>query len=146
MEENETKGAVTKEVAAAEIKSWLDFKKINEQKRLRNKSSVESLVDAMVEGTLSLTEDKVFEHHLKFPLTPAVQKEGAPSPPMSKITYKPRLAMSEVHTRLQQVKSEDADGRVACYISAISGQPMAIVRAMDSEDYGIGQSIAIFFL
>lgn len=139
--EESKSGSVAKEVAQAEVTSWLDFKKISEQKRLKNKSSVEALVDAIIDGSLSLNNDQTFTHQLKFPVK---TKEGEST--FSQLVYKPRIKMADVHTKLQMVKSDDADGRVACYISALCSLPLAVIKELDSEDYGIGQSVAIFFL
>ncbi len=54
--------------------------------------------------------------------------------------------MSTIHSHLQGVKPSDADGRVGAYIAALTSTPKAVINCLDTEDYGIAQSIAIFFL
>lgn len=129
---------ISKEIAQAEVESWLDYKKISAKKRESQKDQIESLVDALVEGTLSMNDDKTIVHQLKFEIGEEIK--------ISKLEYKPRLKMSAIHLHLSSVKSSDADGRVCAYISALTGLPKDILKAMDSEDYSISQSIALFFI
>lgn len=130
---------VSREIAQQEIDKWLDFKKVSPKKRETNKDSIEALVDAIIEGTLVLKDEtKVLVHTLRFPT------EG--EDPIKVLEYKPRLKMDAVHAHLNSVKSSDADGRVAAYIAALTTKSKTVVKAMDTEDYSIAQSIAIFFL
>ena len=129
---------VSREVAQSEIDKWLDHKKISAKKREQQKDSIDSLVDAVVEGTLVLKEDFTLVHTLKFPT------DG--ESPIKTLEYKPRLKMDIVHAHLQNVKSTDADGRVAAYVAALTTKSKTIVKALDTEDYSVAQSIAVFFL
>lgn len=129
---------VSREVAQSEFDKWADHKKISAKKREQQKDSIEAIVDAIVEGTLVLKEDNTLVHTLKFPT------EG--EAPIKTLEYKPRLKMDIVHAHLQNVKSNDADGRVAAYIAALTTKSKTIIKALDTEDYSIAQSIAVFFL
>lgn len=130
---------VSREVAEQEVYAWLDYKKVSTKKRESYKEHTDTLVDAIVDGYLSLNKDDMsFEHTLKFPT------EGEML--LTKLTYKPRLKVQTVHLHLQNVKSNDADGRLCAYIAALTSKPKELVKHLDSEDYSIGQSIAIFFL
>jgi hypothetical protein len=129
---------VAREVAEQEINSWLDYKKVSERKREANKDSIETLVDAVADGSLLLREDKTLVHELKFPT------DG--DKPLTKLEYVPRLKMSTIHNKLQGVKASDPDGRICAYVGALTSQTIALVRSLETEDYSISQAIAIFFL
>lgn len=130
---------VTKEQAIIEVDSWLAYKKVSESKRDSQKDSVEALVEAVSAGLLILNpETKEFTHVLKFPT------EG--DKPCTELVYKPRLAVASTHTHLQGVKASDADGRVLAYVAALTSKPKALIKALDTEDYSVAQSVAVFFL
>jgi len=130
---------VSKEVAEAEVNVWLDYKRVSEKKREAYKEQIESLVDAICEGLLSLKEDKTFIYELREPVGSAETK-------ITKLEFKPRLKMGTIHQHLQGVKPSDADGRVCAYIAALTSTTKSVLSQLDSEDYAIPQSIAIFFL
>ncbi len=132
---------VDKEVAVAEVNTWLDYKKVNDQKRETYKDNIEALVNAVMDGNLSLKEDKTFVHALKFPIE---STDGKPA--FETFEYKPRLKMETIHLHLQNVKAGDADGRVCAYVAALTSKSKDIVKKLDTEDYSIAQAIAIFFL
>lgn len=132
---------VTREIAVAEVTKWLDAKKVNDKKREAFKDSIETIADAICDGSLSLGEGNVLIHKLKFPVETTDGKVAFDS-----LEYKPRLKMETIHTHLQNVKSNDADGRVCAYIAALASKPKDLIKKLDTEDYSIGQAIAIFFL
>lgn len=131
---------VSREIAEAEINGWLDYKRVGEKKRETYKDQIDSLVDAICEGFLSLKDDKTFTlvYELREPI-------GSDSK-ISKLEFKPRLKMGVIHQHLQGVKPSDADGRVCAYIAALTSTTKSVLSQMDSEDYAVPQSIAIFFL
>jgi len=130
--------AVAKDVAAKEIERWLDAKKVNERKREAYADSIETLTDAVSDGVLTVDGEHNLVQLLKFPTEGEV--------PVTSLKYKPRLKVATIHLHLQGVKTSDADGRILAYIAALTGTPKEIVRSLDTEDYSIGQAIAIFFL
>lgn len=129
---------VEKEIAQTDINSWLDYKRIDESKREDQKDAIKVLVNAVSEGTLIMNEDKTFTQKLKFP------PEG--ETPMLELIYKPRLKVATIHLHLNGVKSSDADGRLMAHVCALTGKPKAAIQALDTEDYSIASSIAVFFL
>jgi hypothetical protein len=130
---------VNRETAEAEINSWLDFKKISEKKRTNYKENIESLVDAVCEGILSVNpEGKELVQILNFPIGEEMK--------VNKLEYKPRLTVGAVQSHLNGVKATDADGRIIAYIAALTSQPKELIKKMDTEDNGLAQSIAVFFL
>ncbi len=129
---------VSREIATTEVYKWLDFKKINEKKRDAQKDQIESLIDALVDGSLILNPDFTFTQTLKFPTEGELK--------IITLDYKPRLKMQAIHAAMGGVKSGDVDGRVLAYIAALTSTTKAIIKDLDTEDYSISQSIAIFFL
>ncbi len=127
---------VSKEIAEKEIEKWLDFKKVKAKKKEAYKDAIESLVDAVSEGSLVLNEDFSLTHKLIFP----VGNEGA----FKDLTYKPRIDVATIQKYANGATSGDA--RVLSTIAALSGQASTIISKMDTEDYGIASSVAIFFL
>ena len=129
---------VTKEQAQSEVEAWLDYKKIGSKKRESQEAQIETLVDAVAEGDLVLNEDKSFTQKLKFEVGEEIK--------ILELKYRPRLDMSTIHSKLDGVKSSDGDGRVLAYVAALTGQVKSVIKKLDSEDYSVAQSIAIFFL
>lgn len=130
---------ISREIAEAEINSWLDYKKINEKKRNNYKDNIESLIDAVSEGVLSVNpETKELIHVLSFPIGEEMK--------VNKLEYKPRLTVGAVQSHLNGVKATDADGRIIAYVAALTSQPKELIKKMDTEDNSVAQSIAIFFL
>lgn len=131
-------GKVDFDTANSEITGWLDCKKISDKKRDVQKDTISTLVDAVADGSLVVEDDNSLTHTLKF----AVGKDGQ----IKDFKYKPRITVGDVHGHLQGVKPSDADGRLLAYVAALTNQTKGIIGLLDTEDYGIAQSIAIFFL
>lgn len=129
---------IAKEVAEKEITDWLDFKKVSEAKRDTYKDNIETLTNAISEGLLTRSTDNQLVQVLKF--------EVGEEKKVNELSFKPRLMISEIHTSMKGEKSTDADARVLGYISALTGQPKGIIKKLDTEDYAVGQAIALFFM
>lgn len=129
---------VSLDVAKKEVDKWLDYKCVNEKKRESYEEQIEILIDAIADGILTLAEDNTLVHKLLFPL------EG--ELPLSELKYKPRIKVSTIQAHLNGVKSKDADGRLCAYVAALTSKPKAVIQGLDTEDYSVSQSIAIFFL
>ncbi len=129
---------VTIEQATEEINGWLDYKKVSEQKRELRSANIKTLIAAMAEGDLSLRDDKTFVQQLKVPFGKDII--------IDTLEYKPRVHIGLIHQHLQNVKSDDPDGRLLAHIAALTGKPKATLVKMDTEDHDIAQSIAYFFL
>lgn len=130
---------VTKEVAEAEIKSWLDKKKILPSTRERYEEYIDLLIDAMCEGVITLNADTfVLTHTLMVPL------EGEQA--LTELSYKSRMNDRMLKGYMTGVKSSDADGRLNAVVSALTSKPREIIAAIDSSDKKISMAIAVFFL
>lgn len=133
-----TSQVVSKEIALKDVISWLDYKKVPASKREAYKDNIESLVNAVSEGTLVLNDDKSFTHHLIFPFGKEVT--------IDKLVYKPRIRVGDVYAHMNGIKTTDVDGRVHAYVCTLTGQPKEIVKQLDTEDIAVAQNIAIFFI
>lgn len=130
----ETEDAVVKDVAEQEIKKWLDHKKVNDKRREAYQAYIDNMVQAVRDGNLTMDDSFILTHKLLFP---AATVEA--------MNYKVRMTKGQVDKALKGIKVDDADGRLVGYLCALTDQPIGIIRAMDTEDYSLAQSIAIFF-
>jgi hypothetical protein len=129
---------LTKEMAIADVNRWLDYKKIGDKKRSEKQDHIEALVEAVSEGDLIVEENCTITQKLKFPT------EGGLS--VSEFVYKPRVSAETVIVHMNGVKPTDIDNRIVANIAALTSQPKAIIKKLDTEDLSIAQSIVIFFL
>lgn len=126
------------ETAQQDVERWLDFKKIGSAKRQSMKDSIENLVDGIRDGILAINEKCEIQQTLKFPLG---EDESVKT-----LTFKPRLSIKEVKPYLKEIKGSDVDGRLSAYVAALTSTSKDIIEKMDSEDSGVSNSIAVFFL
>lgn len=131
-------GVISKELAIKEVEKWLDSKKVKPGKREEKKDSIETIALALMEGDLVLNEDMTITQTLLFPILNEL--------PIKELKFKPRINTQTISLYLQGVKTGDFLGMVAAYICALTGQPKAVVQALDTEDYATAQAIAGFFL
>ncbi len=128
--------AISKEVAIIEVEKWLDFKKVKPKKREAYKDAIESIADAMCEGSLVLNEDFSLTQTLDFPIGAEKQFKS--------LDFKPRVDVSTIQTQMNGVTG--ADARILGTIAALTDKAKGIISKMDTEDYSVASSVAIFFL
>lgn len=128
-------------VAEKEVIAWLDFKKIGSKAREVYSDNIDSIIDRVVDGTLSFDDQKSILHNVLFPVE---NTDGVVV--LSSLVYKPRVAQREINTAMRGVKQSDSDGRVTGYLSAITGQPKGVLATLDSVDMAIAQNVVVFFL
>lgn len=130
---------VSLEIAQKDINAWLDSKRISEKKRKDNEKVVDNLVSAVMEGNLVWDEEqKLLKQRLQWPV--------GENEELKHIEFKQRITQGDISARLRTAKSDDAFAVMGVYISAITGQPIAILDKLDSSDYSIAQSVAVFFM
>ena len=130
---------VSLDVARQEMDKWLDYKKVKAKKRESFSEHIDTIVEGIVDGSLSL-DDKtmVFTHTLSFP----VGKDGN----ITELTYRPRLMVQEINAGMKGVKANDVDGRIVRYIAVLTEKPSAIISNLDTEDNSVAQAFVQFFL
>lgn len=127
----------TKENAVKEVTAWLDYKKIKNNQRETNSALVDLLVEAVQYGTITI-DSNTFE---------ITQKLDNPVPGLlNDLKYQPRITVGDLHKVTSVVKSGDIDGKVCAYIAALTGKGLSHIQKLDSEDYKVGQCIALFFM
>lgn len=129
---------VSKEIATKEVTAWLDFKKISKKKRESYAGVIEAMIALVMDGTFVIQpETFIIEHTLNTPLGSTGQ--------IKKLNYKPRLTVSALQDNLNGVDNSDAIQLTLSYIMALSGEARAILRGLDTEDYGNADKVAVFF-
>jgi hypothetical protein len=124
------------QTAEQDINRWLDFRSVKEAKREgRYKSFIQVLVDAVCDGALIVDEQCNLIQKLSQPFKGEIE--------VRELKYKPRVRIDEIKLKVDQ---DDAYGMVIPYIAALTGQPGALVRKMDTEDWTVAQVIANFFM
>lgn len=132
---SETNTPIGLEVAQAEVKKWLDFKRVGASERSAREFQIETLQSAVMDGLLVLNENNQWEQKLNFPM------EGVS---IDKLIYKNRMTANDNITA-----STNASGNPAlvmsCFISHLTGEASELIRKMDTVDYKIAAAIGIFF-
>jgi hypothetical protein len=130
---------VSIEVAEAEIKSWLDYKKILESTRETHKEEINVLIEAITEGILQYnSENHTLTHNLLFPFTGEM--------PIEKLVYQPRINDNALAPNLKGVELKDLSGRLNAYIATLTKTARGLISALDSVDKKIANAIVIFFI
>lgn len=130
---------IVREQAEAEVKAWLDKKKVFEETRDRYKDYIEIITEAIINGVLMLEPTKhEFTHNLLFPL--------GDDAGVTALTYMLRVNDKQVAPHMRGVKADDADGRLNALIAAITKQSKAVISLLDSADKRIATAIGIFFM
>lgn len=127
--------------AKKEVNKWLDFKKVDQEKRDENTDNIDALAKAISVGYLVMDKDFNLIQTLKFPMQ---DQDGKDS--FTTLKFKPRLKMGEIQSKSQNLKAGDTFALITAYICALTKINSGIIKEMDSEDYKIAQSVVIFFL
>jgi hypothetical protein len=132
---------VTREVAEADVQSWLDYKKIFTQTREKYKDHIDVLVDAVMNGALVLDKEKYsFIHTLLFPFE---VKDGEGT---TELKFRARANGNLLNEKMRGVKSDDADARLEAMIAALCDVPRGMIGKLDTADKRITVAIGIFFM
>lgn len=127
---------VSMDIAKNDVEKWLTFKKVNDKKREAFKVNIDAIAESISEGILILNEDFSFTHKLLFPIGEEAK--------VSELKYKARLSVNELQNALSGKSGMDA--RILATAAALSNQPKKVVESMDTEDYNVAGSIAVFFV
>lgn len=126
---------VVSEVAKAEVKKWLDKKKVGKTERIAREYQIGTLEGAIEDGLLVLNEKNQWEQTLNFPL------DGVS---VNKLTYKERMSANE-NIAASQRSEGNSSLVMSCFIAELTGEASELVRKMDTTDYKIAAAIGIFF-
>ncbi len=139
---------VADEVAEADVNAWLDKKKVGEKTRESLKDYIDTLIEAVSTGTLTLDKGNEkdpaskptfkWTHNLLFPF----ENESS----LTSLTYECRINDRMMKPNLTGVKLGDSDGRFNALIATLTRQPRTIIETLDTADKKISMAIGIFFL
>ena len=136
---NLDKEVISQDQAQAEVTEWLDKKKVFAKEREAKKAEIEAMVDAIVNGVLSIDETGIIKHTLIFPVQ---DKDGRDV--LNSVSYKLRLDTGSINQRLKGLgmNMELMSG----YGAALTDQPIGYINKMDTQDSKILRAIAGFFM
>lgn len=126
---------VTREVAERELNGWLEFRRVSDRRRENFEEQVETLIDAICSGIVTITSDNEILMKLQYP-----------SDLCKELKFKSRLTVRDLRTRLANVKASDGDARIEAYLIALTGTTQGAIGLMDTADYSLASSVVVFFL
>lgn len=132
---------VSREVALEDIHRWLDAKKVMPGKREENEKVIDTLVEEIMYGYLTVNDDCTITQRLKWPLT---GESGATT--LDELIYRLRITTGTVNNNLKALKSQDGFSIIQAYASAVTGQPSNLLSRLDTEDARTMQAIVTFFV
>lgn len=132
-----TTNVVNRETAEKDIDRWLDAKNVKPSKREAYADYIETLIEAVMDGSLAVSAEGVLTFKLSMPI--GVEEK------ISALTFKNRLTVGALNSELKGVKAGDQDGRMVAYVAALTGLAKASVEKLDSSDYAVPTSVAVFF-
>ena len=130
-----SKTKVPFETATAEFEKWLNAKQVSKKRRENLADMEEEIIDAIMEGNLVLNKDIEFIQHLNFP-----------NSKVSELKFQTRIQVGMINAKLRGIQANDVNGRLEAYISALTGEPVSLVKTLDSSDFAIASCIATYFL
>jgi microcompartment protein CcmL/EutN len=132
---------VEKSVALQFVTDWMDKKRLRPSKRENLRGTIDELAACVEDGVLEFEESGEIVHHLIFPITDEHGNET-----VKQLRYKLRVNERMLEPYRKGLKAGDNDGRLNAYVCALTGSVKGVIHSLDSEDLGIAQNIALFFL
>jgi len=91
---------VTREIATQEFQKWADLKRLREaaiERSKEHKEAREAIIDAIMDGTLEMSEDGVITQNLLFSLSESKKQ----------LKYKPRMFAYEMRQWTRKKKHQE---------------------------------------
>lgn len=130
------------EMAKAETQKWLDARRVKASKIENSKELIETIEMAFLDDFLEFDEEtKVLKQKLEFP----IQNDKGETTVKS-LEYVPRLRQIKITQATEGVSASNFNAILTAYVSAITGQPKAIIGALDTDDFATSRAIATFFM
>lgn len=133
---------ISEKIATEEINKWLDHKNVSPRKRNKKetKQQIETLIDAVCDGDLTLDEDFNLVQTLRNPV------KAGEKILLETLTFKPRLLLEDVESHLMNVKSTNTIGMLSAYTAALTDENSGMLKKIDTDDNKTAQAIVMFFL
>ena len=129
---------INRESAIEDFKKWLDYKRVNENKRQQSSQQEEVIVDAICNGDITIDEECNIHQKLVFPV------EGEVG--FDELVYRPRINRKLLQAKLRGVKADDVDGRMSAYVAALTNKAILQITNLDTEDLRVADAIVMYFL
>ncbi len=126
---------VTREIATQEFQKWADLKRLREaaiERSKEHKEAREAIIDAIMDGTLEMSEDGVITQNLLFSLSESKKQ----------LKYKPRMFAYEMRA---MDKEKETSGKSLAMIGVLTGEMTTLIGKLDTSDLALAQSIAGFY-
>jgi len=136
--EDSEQSVISHEIAEKEVKQWLANKGIRKRKVEESADTIEILVEAVQDGDISFGDDGRIEQLLSHPI--------GDNADIKKLVYNDRISLQQVRDKLKGLKSNDLDGRVLAYVASATNKPIPLLNKIDTSDWSLAQSIAVFFM
>lgn len=133
---------ISLEKATEEANNWVAKRRYRPKKLATLEDSIETLIDGIRYGYITVLEDDKLKYPLSFPIK---NEEGGVA--ISEFIFKQRVTKEEVEPKLKSVPTGDAFGIIDAYLLAAIEQPKGILKNLDtSTDLSTARSLALFFL
>lgn len=129
---------ISYEIAQQEVNKWLDARRVSVSKRESQEAAISSLIEAVMYGQIVIDENNQITQILTYPI--------GENDSFTKLTYKTRITQGEVSTRISALKNSDSLSVISAYVSALTTQPLSLLQKLDTTDYSLCQTIAVFFI
>ena len=120
--------------AEDEVNRLLQQKKIMPKRREALQIAVDSVVEAMTFGLVSISEDGTI-----------TQKLATPILPIETLVYVPRVAPETIMKKISELRVDNQTNRNMCYLKAYTNQSEGVINKLEPADRNIADSIAFFF-
>jgi hypothetical protein len=128
---------IDSQTALYEIEKWLDFKRIKEAKRESYKAFIDNIQACIEDGSMIVDDECNLIYTLLFPIG---ENEA-----IKTLSFSPRLSAKDRDIHMKGVAANDANGRLFAIIAALTKKSKEVVKALDTEDMAVAESIAVFF-
>lgn len=133
------KTVISEDQARLEIEGWLEFRKVSENQRKANEDSEQTLIEAIMDGSLLVETNNSLTYSLAWPLD-----DGAG---VKSLTFKPRMTTGDKMNAVKGVAAKDGDGRLVAYIAALTDQPQGVIKKLEAgRDSNVAMAIVSYFL
>lgn len=130
---------VSLEQAQKEVDALVKYKNLSETRKEEKKGNIEKLVKLVSDGTLRINEDS-------FEITQILNFGIGEAEAIKQLVYKPRVNVGVLQLNMKGIDAmEDMVGYTIAYGATLTGQPKNVIKAMDSEDFNVVQTLMGFF-
>ncbi len=132
------KEVISEEQALKEIDALLDKKKILPKRRATIQEGIDTVVEAMMYGLVTIDEKGCIKQTLQFPL--------GDNNSMTELVYADRIAPATIQKALSTIKVDSGTNRCLAYITTYTSNLQTTILNLESPDWNIAAAISLFFM